>query len=322
MLKLTCRSAAKVNLTLDILGQRSDGYHELQSVVHTVGLWDSLAFEFDGTAGLELRCNHPQLATESNLCLQAARGWLAALGSTSDPPFTGLRITLEKHIPFGAGLGGGSGNAAAVLLALNRAFNAPLTDTALAQVAATLGADVPFFLRGGCALMEGIGERLTPLPTLSGWLVILKPPMGFSTPEIYRQWDGMGRASGRGSAAMQSAVEMVDLGRVAKALQNDLSYAARPLGLAYTDAQRVDIEALGAALRAHGALGATMTGSGSAVFGLFEHEGEARQAAQKLQRGAAYPAANAAVEPTHQVFVAPFCQAGVEFPGAAPASMP
>jgi 4-diphosphocytidyl-2-C-methyl-D-erythritol kinase len=120
---ILCRSAAKVNLTLDVLARRADGYHELRSIVHTVGWWDVLGYEFGIGPGLSLRCNDSRLYGEDNLCLKAARAWLSASQAIRPVRFNGLRITLQKMIPAGAGLGGGSGNAAATLLALNRHFD-------------------------------------------------------------------------------------------------------------------------------------------------------------------------------------------------------
>jgi 4-diphosphocytidyl-2-C-methyl-D-erythritol kinase len=303
---LTCRSAAKINLNLDLLACRPDGYHELQSVVHSIGLWDAITFEFDFGPGFSLRCNEPNLAGDDNLCLKAARAWLAATRAEGlRMRFNGLRITLQKNIPSGAGLGGGSGNAAATLLALNRHFDNALNDAALHTVAATLGADVPFFLHGGCALMEGIGERLTPLPAIEGWLVLIKPPLDLSTPQVYRQWDAMEVAPAPSTAAMREAVLTGDLSQVAAALHNDLSIAAQGLGL--------EVESLTQVLMEHGALGAKLTGSGSAVFGIFADEEIARAAAAQIDG----QFNNSIERSTYKVFTASFCSSAVEFMDAA-----
>jgi len=319
---LICRSSAKINLTLDLLELRPDGYHELQSVVHTVGLWDTLTYEFD-TRGfdhepgsnpiLSLRCNQPLLENDDNLCLKAARAWLASTHEQGLPPgFSDLRITLDKVIPSGAGLGGGSGNAAATLLALNRHFNHALDDVTLHGVAARLGADVPFFLRGGCALMEGIGERLTPLPSLQGWLVIIKPPLNLSTPQVYAKWDELEQTSPQSTAAMRTVILNGDISsetrltQMATALHNDLSVAAGALGL--------DVALLVEALLENGALGTAMTGSGSAVFGIFAGAEAAQWAASQIrERLSQQGISHSGTEPRHEVFTAPFSSSAIDF---------
>ncbi len=329
---LICRSAAKVNLTLDVLRRRDDGYHELQSVAHTVGLWDTLRFELTDitdSGGFELRCNIQSLETDDNLCLKAARVWLDAVYDLYGMFWPGTRITLHKTIPSGAGLGGGSGNAAATLLALNHLHRALLPDSTLQRIALSLGADVPFFLRGGCALMEGIGERLQPLPALRGWLLIVQPAATLGTSEVYAAWDALPQAdtpalsaafSGSASATMQGILEASVPGNtasgarantfpaalLANVLHNDLSFAAQVCGVAVTEI----IEAL----KGCGAAGASMTGSGSAVFGVFDSEAAARQALRRLREphGALCDVAYAAV--------APFCEAGIEFAPFAPVS--
>jgi len=286
---LICRSPAKINLCLDVLSRRDDGYHELQSVAHTVGLWDTLAFEFGG-AGFSLRCNDAALETQDNLCWHAARAWQSA----TQIEIGGLKIALQKIIPSGAGLGGGSGNAAATLLALNRKFDEPLNANDLSEVAATLGADVPLFLRGGCVLMEGVGEKLTPLPPLSGWLLLAQPTRGLSTPAVYRRFDELEKTSMRATSALLAAMKTGELKQIADALGNDLTAAAQSLG--------EDVNGLIAKLRECGALSAEMTGSGSCVFGIFVDEATARAALRQCEGNPLF----------HRVFVAPLVGAGVE----------
>lgn len=295
---ITCLSGAKVNLSLDVLSRRADGYHELQSIVHTVGLWDKLLFEFGVGHGFSLRCSVPHLSGDDNLCVKAARAWLAEAHKRGPVRLRDLRITLQKTIPTGAGLGGGSGNAAATLLAINHQFDDCLDKEALARVAASVGADVPLFLRGGCVLMEGIGERLTPLSPLHGWLVLAQPERLLSTPAMYRRWDAMEHTSRQATITLRPAVTAHDLLRVAAALGNDLALAAQAEGL--------DVEHMIEALRRRGALGAGMTGSGSCVFGIFLSEDEARAALEQLGQE----------EDRHlfrHLFMAPFSDEGVRF---------
>src|SRR5436190_5289571 len=152
------QSPCKVNLLLNILGKRADGFHELETVMHPVPVCDTLSFARDGN-GIELACSDPALPTNSsNLVWRAARAFLENAGIVS-----GVRIHLEKRIPMEAGLGGGSGNAATTLLGLNELFGSPLTPHSLQELAAALGSDVPFFLQGKPALGTGRGERIEAL---------------------------------------------------------------------------------------------------------------------------------------------------------------
>ena len=163
-------SPAKVNLVLEILERRPDGYHELKSIVQTIGLYDTLYFE--PAADVSLDCTQPMLNTPDNLVLRAARLLKEYSGYSG-----GAKIHLEKHIPWGAGLGGGSSNAATTLLALSRLWGLNLSTSEVTALAAKLGSDVPFFIHGGTALVEGRGERVTPLRLLKPlWLVLLVPP--------------------------------------------------------------------------------------------------------------------------------------------------
>lgn len=324
-------SAAKVNLTLDVLSRRRDGYHELQSVVQAVGLWDTLTFDFTANfnhqTAITIDCNYTELASDNNLCLKAARAWLEAAESKGHVQPVYCHIQLEKRIPFGAGLGGGSGNAAATLEAFNHQSGALLSENELMRVAAKIGADVPFFLRGGSALMEGIGDRLSPLPAVDGWLVIVQGTQTLSTPEVYGAWDAMNEASQRATPRMLEAYEntvlrgmgmtLEDLTRpslqrvdlaaphiksVAHALGNDLERAAQKL--------LPELRSMAVMLRAHGAWGAQMTGSGSAVFGLFDDENPAQEAASIIR---AQHSPTGSTLPLPFVEVAPFCLDAVRF---------
>jgi 4-diphosphocytidyl-2-C-methyl-D-erythritol kinase len=268
------QSAAKVNLSLDILSRRPDGYHELASVVHTIGLWDEIEGVIQPKAsGVTFECDVAELEGDDNLCVRAVQRFQAATRQEF-----GIAMRLKKRIPTGAGLGGGSGNAATVLRALNRAFNDALDEASLLELGASLGADVPLFLRGGAVLMEGIGERLSPLAALSGWLLVVKPKVSLSTPAVYRAWDEAELISHRTSEKLlrvwNTGNGAVSLETVASALGNDLERAAAIL----TPAPARCVEYL----RQCGSLGALMSGSGSACFGLFADEAGARTAQAQL----------------------------------------
>ncbi len=278
---LRASSCAKINLSLDIVGTRADGYHELRSVVHTIALCDTLSFSFDNSGLWRLNCDDPELQTEDNLCLKAARAWtkLARANGWSGP--SGGSISLLKRIPYGAGLGGGSGNAWAVLQALSRAYDPQgrlLSHSRLEALAKTLGADVPLFARGGAMLIEGIGERVSALPSLQGWVVLAQPRARVSTPQAFAAWDTAQKPSGEETSLLLEAwsnateagsEEAQRLSLVAKRLSNDLREVAGALGVPV----HKGIEALEEA----GALGAEMTGSGSGVFGLCRDEAQARR---------------------------------------------
>lgn len=293
------RSPAKINLSLDVLSRRDDGYHELQSVTHCIGLFDMLGVDLTGSAGLSFRCSDAALSGDDNLCLKAARAWLQATQALEGKRryFPGIRLTLDKKIPVGAGLGGGSGNAATTLLALNARFDAPLDNAQLHEIASKIGADVPLFLRGGCALLEGIGEKISDLPALCGSVVLIHPPQHAATPAVYRRFDELGVFSAPSTPSMTQAVREGNLQHVAARLQNDLQNAAQNLG--------IDTEIPTQLLKKYGALGAQMTGSGAASFGLFENENDARSAHENLLADAQLP-------PEYQVFSAPLLEGGIE----------
>ena len=181
MQPIELQAHAKINLTLEVLGKRPDGYHEIASVIQTIGLYDTLTLELADE--LTLECDTPGLSTDDNLVLKAATILRKAAGVSQ-----GARIKLQKSIPVSAGLGGGSSDAAAALIGLNRLWKTALSDDALHGIAAGLGSDVPFFLRGGTAMVHGRGELIRPLPATDiPWVVLLSPdiPMPDKTASLY-----------------------------------------------------------------------------------------------------------------------------------------
>lgn len=269
-MKFHLQSAAKVNLSLDLIGRRADGYHELRSVVHTVGWYDEIELQLTRDHRINVSCADAELCGEANLCARAVRVWNELSGDTF-----GARIHLVKNIPTGAGLGGGSGNAAAILKALQRASKLQISDGALGKMGARLGADVPLFIRGGALLMEGIGEKLTPLAPLQGWLLLVKPTVSLATPPMYRAWDESGLESENATPDLLKALESGDLKQVAKKMGNDFERIVDELTLTPRICDGL--------LHAVAALGAQMSGSGSACFGLFESETAARGARAQLE---------------------------------------
>jgi 4-diphosphocytidyl-2-C-methyl-D-erythritol kinase len=269
--RLQLSAAAKVNLALEILTRRSDGYHEIATVMQTVDLSDRLVLEDADT--LEVCTSAAGVPTdERNLAYRAAAVLREAAGVAR-----GARITLDKRIPVAAGLGGGSTDAAAVLLGLNRLWGLRWPAGRLEELAVGLGMDVPFFLRGGAALATGRGERLTPLGGAALPLVLVNPRFAVSTAEMYgRVTPAMYSDGGRARHAA-GALETRRPGRVAAALYNGLEPAAR--------AAYPQIGQMQAALLAAGALGAAMSGSGPTVFGVARSWEQARQIRRRVARG-------------------------------------
>jgi len=177
---------AKINLVLEVLDKRADGYHEIRSLVQTIGLCDVISFELADVISLE--CSEPSLQTSDNLVVQAAELLRKVSGCQK-----GVKIKLEKRIPWGAGLGGGSSDGAATLLALNRLWKLKLKTSDLIELAARLGSDIPFFIHGGAALIEGRGEKVTPLSVSAPmWFVLLIPPLpkiSNKTQQLYSRLD-------------------------------------------------------------------------------------------------------------------------------------
>jgi 4-diphosphocytidyl-2-C-methyl-D-erythritol kinase len=269
--RLSCLAPAKVNLTLEVLGRRPDGSHEIATVLYAVDLFDRVVVE-DAPA-LELTTDDPDLPTdERNLVLRAARALQAAAGTAR-----GARIRLVKRIPVAAGLGGGSSDAAATLLALNRLWGLRRSRARLAGLGAGLGMDVPFFLGGSPAVGRGRGERLQPVAGRGGHaLVLVNPRAPLATRDVYGAVPAGWRAAPDGTAGMIAALRGRSEARVAGALVNHLEGPATTL--------LPVIGRMKAALLAAGALGALMSGSGPTVFGLARSFDHARQIRGRITR--------------------------------------
>lgn len=205
------RAYAKINLTLDVLGKRSDGYHELATVMQTIDLYDTLCLIRTEDRRIEVICDTPELSSGDNLAACAAERFLQRRDALQPIHLSeGLTIELSKRIPIAAGLGGGSSDAAAVLLALHQWWKIPVSQAEMVALAASLGSDVPFFLTGGLALCEGRGDVVTQLPPsemdFMRWLVLLKPPIGLSTATVFRHLSASDYTDGSYSRAFSAAV--------------------------------------------------------------------------------------------------------------------
>ena len=268
------RAYAKLNLSLDVLGKRPDGYHDMRMVMQTVGVTDTLRLETGTGQPLRMESNLGFLpANEHNLAAAAALRLCEAAGVDHG----GLSIRLDKTIPVCAGLAGGSADAAAVLRGLNGLLGLGLTGTRLEEIGALVGSDVPYCVRGGTALAEGRGEILTDLPALPSCLVVLcKPAFSVSTPELFRTLDGCRIRRRPDTAGLLTALEQGDLVGVARRMYNVFEDALPP-----RRAQAID--AIKNLMIQHGALGASMSGTGSTVFGLFESRTGAESAFAALR---------------------------------------
>jgi 4-diphosphocytidyl-2-C-methyl-D-erythritol kinase len=264
-MRLEKKSPCKVNLLLNILGKRADGFHELETVMQPVNLCDELAFERGGK-GVLLSCSDGTLPTDSRNLIHRAAGNFLSAAKISD----GVKIHLEKKVPIAAGLGGGSGNAASTLLALNEMFGQPLSNSKLNELAASLGSDVNFFLQNKPALATGRGEKIQSLenfPALRGRVFLLiHPGFGISTPWAYQNLTRFPAAlNGQKGRAQKliSLLQTADLKTAAREFHNSLEAPALekfPI-----------LELFQEFLCANGALAALMSGSGSTTFAIADN---------------------------------------------------
>ncbi len=247
---------AKLNLTLDVLGLREDGYHDLQSVMQTISIRDDIEIDIGTGKPWNLLCTDETIpADERNLAWKAAKVYCEAMNK--DPG--GIEIRIHKRIPSGAGMGGGSADAAAVLRALNRHYGEPLSIFALAELGAQVGSDVPFCTMCGTAMVEGRGERLRKLPDMPDCIfVICKPEFSVSTPELYRKLDETVIAHHPDNRAMESALLAGDLEKVCENIYNVFDPVVT--------ADHLELNYIKSIFNTYGAMGFQMTGSGSAVF--------------------------------------------------------
>ena len=257
----TAREAAwaKLNLSLDVLGTRPDGFHDLRMIMQSVDLHDDVTVTLDGTGVCRAETNRSYLPCGAdNVAVRAAQVFLERAGLDC-----GVHIRLHKRIPVCAGLGGGSSDAAAVLRALNRLYDTPLSIPALCEVGASVGSDVPFCVMGGTVLVEGRGELLTKLPVSPEFFVVVcKPDFSVSTPELYRKLDESFIEKRPDHKAMQANLQKGELLGIGGSLCN----VFEPIVLQ----EHFDINYIRSMMYTYGAYGAQMTGSGSAVFGIYD----------------------------------------------------
>lgn len=249
---------AKLNLTLDVLGKRDDGYHDLKSVMQTISIRDDIEIDIGTGKPWVLTCDKEGIPTDSsNLAWKAAQVYFDTLKKDPD----GIEIRITKRIPSEAGLGGGSADAAAVLRALNRHYGQPLSILALAELGAQVGSDVPFCTLCGTAMVEGRGERLRKLPDMPECVfVVCKPDFSCSTAELYKKLDETAIPKRPDHQAMESALLAGDLGKVAENVYNVFDPVVT--------AHHLELNYIKSIFNSYGSVAQQMTGSGSAVFGI------------------------------------------------------
>ena len=266
------KAYAKLNLSLGVVSRREDGFHELAMLMQTVSVCDELTIERSDSGCVRAVCSLHFIPTdERNLAVRAARCYLEAIGETGQ----GLLIRMDKHIPVGAGMGGGSSDAAAVLRGMNRLYGQRLSRRELEELASRVGSDVAFCVAGGTALARGRGEILTDLPDLPDCcFVIAKPDFSISTPELYKKLDSVPLRRHPDTAGLLQGIESGELREICRRMYNVFEDVP--------DRRMRTVGEIKGVLLDHGALSAMMTGTGSAVFGVFEDEAAAERARERL----------------------------------------
>lgn len=266
------KAFAKINLGLDVIGRREDGYHQVRMIMQTIRMFDQLEIEKSSTPGIRLSVNLPYVPTDSGNLVYRAASLLMEEFSIQE----GADIRLNKFIPVAAGMAGGSSDAAAALVGVNRLFDLGLSRKELMERGLRLGADVPYCVMRGTALAEGIGEKLTRLPALpSCYILIGKPGISVSTKYVYTNLKLDARTEHPDIDGIIEALENQDLGGVTGKMGNVLESVTIP--------RYPVIEKIKDLMKAEGALNALMSGSGPTVFGIFDDRKTAERAQQKLR---------------------------------------
>lgn len=269
---LTIKGNAKINLTLDVLYKREDGFHQVEMIMQSIDLADVLHLEERKTGNISIATTIARLPCDQrNLAYRAA-----ALLKETFQVKNGVHIFLEKNIPVAAGLAGGSADAASVLIGLNQLWKLGLSTNELEMLGAKLGSDIPFCIKGGTVLATGRGELLQPLAEIKPcYIVLAKPPIGVSTAWVYRQYRGQDVKTHPNTLGVKSSLEQGDLTGVAKGLCNVLETVTIPV--------HPEIKKLKQSMMQHGAMASLMSGSGPTVFGLVEEQAKAEYIAEKLR---------------------------------------
>ena len=311
MRSYTLTAPAKINLYLEILGDRPDGYHELAMILQSIDLSDQINLQAISTDTIRVRCDHPQVPTDkTNLAYRAAQLMIEQFPNAF-AQYGGVEITINKRIPVAAGLAGGSTNAAAVLVGLDLLWQLGLTQSELQELGAYLGSDVPFCITGGCAIATGRGEQLSPLPNLNNLYVVLGKhrSLSVSTAWAYsayrQQYSGSyvtdlksleSRAQAVHSGGIVKAISHGDSAQIGQQLHNDLEKVVLP--------QYPQVLQLRQAFQDSGVLGTLMSGSGPSVFGLCASQKHAQEVQTRVR--AAIPNSDL------DLWIARLCSTGIQ----------
>jgi 4-diphosphocytidyl-2-C-methyl-D-erythritol kinase len=269
---LRIHAHAKINLFLDVIGKRSDGYHEIVTVFHSIGLHDDVIIRKRSEVGITVHCDNPQVPLDArNLAHRAAK---LLIDQRLDIP--GVVINIQKRIPVAGGLGGGSTNAAAVLWGMNQLFELNLTQPELMRLGARLGADIPFCLLGGSAIGRGIGENLAPLPPLANaWIVLANPGFGISTAWVY---ENICFPLTKPSKSVKILIRQLRNGELKSTAVQLYNRLETPVYSKYPSVGELKTQLA----RCPGSYGALMSGSGATVFALVENQSKADSALSNL----------------------------------------
>ena len=274
MVTLREKAYAKLNLTLDVLGKRPDGYHDLKSVMQTVSLHDRIELDIGTGEPWKLICEREDIpCDERNLAWKAAKLYCDEVGQNPD----GITLRIEKNIPSGAGMGGGSADAAAVLRMLNRFYGNRLTLEELADLGARIGSDIPFCVWGGTVMCEGRGEIMRRLPDCPKCVILgCKPEFSVSTPVLFRKIDSVEIMAHPDNDAMERALEAGDIHAITREIYNVFDPVVSEDYPQISHIKRI--------CNSHGALASQMTGSGSVVFAVMPDMDSAQKAAEELKQ--------------------------------------
>lgn len=269
-MKIKVKAYAKINLMLDIVATRTDGYHDLFMIMQSVGIYDTVTVEKINGRKITISCNINDIPLDNkNIAYKAADAFF----KTNKIKNTGVHIDIVKRIPHAAGLAGGSADGAAVLVALNKLYNTNLSDEELCNIGVKIGADVPFCITGGTLLSQGIGDVLNKVkPLRRCYIVLAKPDFGVNTGYAYHQFDECGKEHTPDKMGMLFAIQSRDLNCICLKMENVFEqFIEVP--------NRIDIKQI---MRENGAIGTCMSGSGPTIFGIFNSKQDAEYAANEL----------------------------------------
>lgn len=270
-MKVKVKAYAKINLLLDIVAKRTDGYHDLFMIMQSIGVYDTVTVEKIKGNKIVIECNIDSIPLdESNIAHKAAMAFFKATKVRS----RGIKINIEKAIPHAAGLAGGSADGAAVIVALNQIYKTNLTDDEMCKIGVTVGADLPFCIKGGTLLSQGIGDVLSKVkPLRKCYILVAKPDYSVNTAYAYKQFDVNGKVHTPDKFGMLCAVQSRDLNKICSKMENVFEqFIEVP--------NRIDIKEI---MRKHNALGTCMSGSGPTVFAIYNSKEDASAAARELK---------------------------------------